>query len=119
MEGTPTKFILSKIREKSLKIWRKSRQKWLPTFVYFIKCHLTFAEIHMKTFALDVTPKESLHDFCGRNVIGQSRTRTLRASWGNSSKNPSHPQKLPPPTPMIRALQQNLQCHVYPEEMES
>jgi len=37
--------------------------------------------------------KKDLHDLCGRKFVDKSRTTTFRQVWGNTGKNPLHPQK--------------------------
>jgi len=50
----------------------------------------------MKTrdLILEVTPKRSLHDLCGRKFTGKSCTKTFRASLGRFGQNFA-PQTLP------------------------
>ena len=90
-------FDLSKIREKSLKIWAKSQKiqaKWRPTLFDFNKWCTAFSEKRMKSF-LEVTPKTFFMIFVEeRQFVDQSRTKTSRASWGNFGKNPSQPLKI-------------------------
>ena len=66
---------------------------------------------------MEITPNEGLHDLCGK---GQSRTKTFRASMGNSGKNPSHTPKfscsytMPTPTdnlPILAGIQPAELCH--------
>jgi len=47
----------------------------------------------MKTFFLEVTSKNGLHDRCGWKFLGKSRTKLFEKVWGDSGKNPSHFQK--------------------------
>jgi len=51
---------------------------------------------------LEVTLKKGLLDLCEREFVGKiSRTKTFRTRLGNWCKNPSHPKKVPAPTPML------------------
>jgi len=38
--------------------------------------------------------------FVGENLWAKGAQKLFRQVWGNSGKNPSHPQNLPVPTPM-------------------
>jgi len=64
-----------------MKIWVKSGQKCCPTFA---EKHNTFFGAHTKS--------RSSYSLWGK-FVGKMRTKTSRASWGNSGKDPSHPEK--------------------------
>ena len=70
----------------------KIRVKMAPNFV-FKKRHPTFAEKHVKTVSLEVTPKKGIHVLCWRKFVGETRTNTFRTRLGKFGPNSfAHPK---------------------------
>jgi len=86
---------LSKIREKSLTIWAKSKKiqaEWRPTLFDFKKRCTTFAEKRMKAF-FGGHPKKVFHDLCGRKTICRPKSHKKVAGklgdfWAKILRNP-------------------------------
>jgi len=91
---------LSNIKTKSLQIRAKKTPNILdlknirPTFLTSKMAPTVCRKTHEGLF-LQVTPKNGLHDFCGRGFAAKISNKKLFGQvCGNSSKNPSHPPKL-------------------------
>ena len=51
---------------------------------------------------LEVAPKSDLHDHVGENFWAKLAQKTFRASLGKFGQNPSRPNNLPTPTPVMK-----------------
>jgi len=96
MQADPKSLYLSKIREKSLKIWAKAlkiQAKIVRSVVWLHKIAPNVCRKYIKTFFLEATPKWSWW-FYGRKFIGKSRTKTCWATLGKSGQTSFEPQKI-------------------------
>jgi len=86
----PKNFDLSKIREKSLKIWAKSLRVWAKSLTIWAKWCPTFAE---KSHTPEDHPKKRSSRSLLENICRQKSHKTFRASLGKFGENPSLTEK--------------------------
>jgi len=64
-----------------------------PNVVCLQKMLHNFAEKHMKTLFMEVTPKNGFHDLCGGKSVWKIRTLSFRASLWKIGQKSFAPQK--------------------------